>query len=106
VFKKYPVFCISAGLERKNDLELFCNIMAMPITCFIIFCINVTNEIRDSSVGIATATGWTAEGSEVESRYGQDFFPLHFVQTGSKAHPASYPMDIEGSFPEAKAAGA
>jgi hypothetical protein len=28
------------------------------------------------------------------------------VQTGSGAHPASYPMDITGSFPGGKAAGA
>jgi hypothetical protein len=34
-------------------------------------------------------------------------FSLHYrVQTGSGAHPASYPMDIRGSFPGGKAAGA
>jgi hypothetical protein len=57
---------------------------------------------RDSSVGIAT--GWTV---------GVPFMPgaghfslLQSVQTGSGDHPASYPMDIGGSFPEGKAAGA
>jgi hypothetical protein len=30
----------------------------------------------------------------------------HRVQTGSGAHPASYPIDTRGSFPEGKAAGA
>jgi hypothetical protein len=34
---------------------------------------------------------WTAEGSEFASQYGQDFCLLHVVQTGSGAHPASYP---------------
>jgi hypothetical protein len=38
------------------------------------------------------ATGWTAEGSQFESRYGQEFSLLHFVRTSSGAHPASYPM--------------
>jgi hypothetical protein len=36
--------------------------------------------------------GWTAAGSEFESRHGQDFPPPHVVQTGCLAHPASYPM--------------
>jgi hypothetical protein len=31
---------------------------------------------------------------------------LHVVQTGSEAHPASYPMGTEGSFSGNKAAGA
>jgi hypothetical protein len=38
------------------------------------------------------ATGWTAEGSEFEFRYRLDFSSLHVVQTGSVAHPTSYPM--------------
>jgi hypothetical protein len=46
------------------------------------------------AVVIATGwTGWTAHGLEFESRYGQDFSPLHVVQTGSGAHLASYPMN-------------
>jgi hypothetical protein len=52
------------------------------------------------------ATGWTTEGSEFESRYGQEFFLLHVVQTGSGVRPTSYPMGTGGSFPGAKAAGA
>jgi hypothetical protein len=32
------------------------------------------------------------EGSEFESRSGQEFFLLHIVQNGSGVHPASYPM--------------
>jgi hypothetical protein len=31
---------------------------------------------------------------------------LHFVQTGSEAHPSSYPMFTAGSFPGGKFAGA
>jgi hypothetical protein len=52
------------------------------------------------------ATGWTAEGSELESQKGQDFSPLHVVQTRSGAHPASCPVGTGGSFSGGKAAGA
>jgi hypothetical protein len=55
---------------------------------------------RDSVVGIGT------EGSEFEFRWGQEFSLLHVVQTGSGAHPASYPMGTGGSLSEVKAAGA
>jgi hypothetical protein len=46
------------------------------------------------------ATGWVAERSEFESTWRQDFSPLHVVQIGCWAHPASYPMGTGG-----KAAG-
>jgi hypothetical protein len=51
------------------------------------------------------ATGWTTEGSEFESQYGQEFSLLHVVQTGSGAHPASYSMGTGGSFPGVKRQG-
>jgi hypothetical protein len=38
------------------------------------------------------ATGWTVEGSEFESRWGQKCSLLHVVQTGSETYPDSYPM--------------
>jgi hypothetical protein len=34
----------------------------------------------------------------MDSRQGQDVSLLHDVQTGSGAHPASYPMSTGGSF--------
>jgi hypothetical protein len=37
---------------------------------------------------------------------GWDFSLCHHVQTGYGAHPASYPMGTESSFPRGKAAGA
>jgi hypothetical protein len=43
----------------------------------------------DSAVGIATGYGWTTEGSEFEPQYGQEFSPLHIVQTCSGAHTVS-----------------
>jgi hypothetical protein len=48
----------------------------------------------------------TVEGSEFESREGQYLSPLHGVQAGSGAQPASYLMGKVGSFPVGKAAGA
>jgi hypothetical protein len=37
-------------------------------------------------------------GSKLESRYGQEFSLLHFVQTGSGDQPGSHSMDNRGSF--------
>jgi hypothetical protein len=42
-------------------------------------------------------TSLTTDGSEFESRYDQEFSLLHVVQTGSGAHPASYPTDTPGA---------
>jgi hypothetical protein len=49
------------------------------------------------------ATDWSTKGSEFESRWGQEFSLLHVVQTGSGAHPVSYPMGPGGYFPGGKA---
>jgi hypothetical protein len=49
--------------------------------------------------------GRTTEGSEFESRQGQEFSLLHVVQTGSGVPPTSHPMGTGGSFPGGKAAG-
>jgi hypothetical protein len=50
------------------------------------------NMSRDGSVGIST--GWTAR---VRFLTVQDFYFLHRIQTGSGAHPASYPKLQGGS---------
>jgi hypothetical protein len=50
--------------------------------------------------------GMTTEGSEFESRWVQEFFLLHVVQTGFGAHSTSYPMGTEDFLPGGKAAGA
>jgi hypothetical protein len=59
---------------------------------------------RDSSVGIAGTTGWTA-GVRLPAR-ASDFSLLHSVQNGSGSHPVSNPMATGGSFPGGKADGA
>jgi len=35
----------------------------------------------------------------------RNFSPHHHIQTGSGAHPTSYPMGTRGSFPGGKEAG-
>jgi hypothetical protein len=63
--------------------------------------------ISTSTVGSRdSATGWTTEGSEFESRYGHESSLPYRVQTGSWAHSASYPMGTGRSFSGGKAAGA
>jgi hypothetical protein len=49
------------------------------------------------------AVGWT---TRFNSWQGQDFSVLHSVQTGSGAHPASYPMGSRFDFHRSKAARA
>jgi hypothetical protein len=70
----------------------------------------VSNEISQCTSGIDKEQGrkyvWTTEGSEFESREGQEFSLLQIVQTGSEVHPTYYPMGTGGSFPGGKAGGA
>jgi hypothetical protein len=69
--------------------------------------LTVCKKGRRSSVGIALGYGLHDRGSRVRLPAGAGNFSLHHrVQNGSGAHPASYPMGIEGSFPGGKAAGA
>jgi hypothetical protein len=48
---------------------------------------------RDSVVVIATGYGLDDGGVTVQVSVGADFSPLQVVRTGSKTHPAFYPMD-------------
>jgi hypothetical protein len=64
-------------------------------------------ESRDSSVGIGTDYELDDGMIGVRIPAGAENVSLpHRVQNGSGAHPASYPMGIEGSFPEGKVARA
>jgi hypothetical protein len=59
--------------------------------------------------GAGVALGYRLDdwGSTVRFPVGAGNFSLHnSVQTGSGAHPDSYPMGTRGSFSEDKAAGA
>jgi hypothetical protein len=50
--------------------------------------------------------GYVLDGGEMRVRFpagARHFSPLHSIQTGSEAHPASSPSGAEGSFPGGKA---
>jgi hypothetical protein len=51
------------------------------------------------------STGWTIEGSELESRWFQNFSFLYIAQTDCGFHAAFYEMGNRDSFAEGKAAG-
>jgi hypothetical protein len=55
-----------------------------------------------SSGSIVSDCGLDDRVIEVRSLTGADFFSSPCVQTGSGAHPASYPMGTGGSFPRGK----
>jgi hypothetical protein len=62
---------------------------------------------RDSSVDIGAGYGLDNRMVGIRFPTGAGNFSLHHrVQTGSGAHPASYPLDTAGSFPGGKAASA
>jgi hypothetical protein len=62
---------------------------------------------RNNSVGIETCYGLDDRMIGVRFPAGAgNFSPLHHVQSGSGAHPASYSMDTGGYFPGGKAVGA
>jgi hypothetical protein len=54
-------------------------------------------QSQDSSVDIVMGYGPDSWGSI--PGMGKRFTLLHIVQTGSRAHPAPYPMDTGGLFP-------
>jgi hypothetical protein len=54
--------------------------------------------------GIATGYGLDGQGVRGRVTLGARFTPLHVIQTGSGAHPASSPMATEGSPPGLKLA--
>jgi hypothetical protein len=59
---------------------------------------------RDNSVGLATGY-WPEDRGSIPDR-GKFSVSLHSVQTGSGAHPISYPMATRSSIYGGKAAGA
>jgi hypothetical protein len=71
------------------------------VVIIIIIIIIIIIRSQDSSVGIAM--GWSA-GVRFPVR-ARDFYLLYSVQTGSGAHPASYPMGTGVQSPGVKLPG-
>jgi hypothetical protein len=65
----------------------------------------VNGRSRDIAVDIAT--GYDLDGRRVRVRVPVRaiFCPYHLVQTGSEAHPATYPMSTGRLFPGVKPPG-
>jgi hypothetical protein len=94
----------TAPHPTRNLFEYLSVHILFRVLCFIIFLRrNLHGKCRDSAVGIAT--GWTTEGSEFESRWGQEFLLFGVVPTGSGVHPTSYPMGTGGSSSRIKRPG-
>jgi hypothetical protein len=92
--------------QRKFKSRILPNYVVSSLTQ-VTFMAKVPGRSRDSSVGIALGYGLDDRGSRVRFLAGAGNFSLHHrVQNGSGAHPASYPMDIRGSIPGDKSAGA
>jgi hypothetical protein len=62
-------------------------------------------DIRDRAIDVAMGYAPGGRWVEFESRQGQDFSPVHIVQTGPGPHPASSPMGNKVYFPEVKRPG-
>jgi hypothetical protein len=65
-------------------------------------CTYMGSKSRGSSGTIVSDYGLDDRAIEVRSPTGADFSSSPCVQTGSGAHPASYPMGTGGSFPGGK----
>jgi hypothetical protein len=80
---------ITVGSSTLHNIYVCDFIKKLPIFIYIL-------GSRDSSVRIATGYGLDGRGSIFGRR---DFSLYHSVQTGSGAHPASYPMGTTDLFP-------
>jgi hypothetical protein len=79
-----------------------------PFLCFVVVLLTfrqVKNQTksRDSAVGIATGYGLDGRGAGFRVPVGSRCSLLHVVQTGSGAHPASYPIVLGVKLPGLKA---
>jgi hypothetical protein len=80
--------------EGKKNVLLLCMV---PIAWSISFDMNVTqSHLCCYAVSGCIVTGYGGERPRLVSRQGQDISFLHSVQTGSGAHPASYPVGTGG----------
>jgi hypothetical protein len=93
---------MQAGLYVRTRKQLA---HATSSTSLVVFwvktaCILLGNA-ENALAGVAK--DWTTGRSGFDPWQGQRIFPLACVQTGSGAHPASYPMGTGGPFPAGEA---
>jgi hypothetical protein len=80
-----------------NEISTSLSFLSTFYFLFVKFKINIT-EFQSDRASVAQsvyrlATGWTTEGSELESRNCQECSLLHTVHTSSGANSASYRVD-------------
>jgi hypothetical protein len=102
--------CNAINLLRKcrrcNGILVLCTFLtAVHDISYLTFSVLQSERDYDSSVGIATGYGVVDRGSVRLPAGAGNFFLRYRVQNGSEAHPASYPMGTEGSFPRIKRPG-
>jgi hypothetical protein len=90
----------STGPCPQPDQSSACNSI-----CITFILILSSHSCRGIAVGIATGYGLEDRGSELESRWGNEFSLLRIGQTGSGVHPSYHPMGNAGPFLGGKAAG-
>jgi hypothetical protein len=82
----------------------------VQIISFCAFLIRLIDLLRKIRAAVAQSvqrpdTGWTTEGSEIESWWSQECSLLYIIQTGSGALPGSYSMFTGLLSPEEEAGG-
>jgi hypothetical protein len=108
--KKFSVVSICSLLQvrRREEYKLtlfLCLRGELPDVAVLILIYNIS-ESRNSSVSIELGYGLDDRGSRVRFPMGAGNFSHHHrVQTGSGAHPASYPVGTRVSFLGGKAVG-
>jgi hypothetical protein len=99
--------CSLFKTDAKQTVIIYIQVRFQFLTRFIASSIQkqffILSSSRDSSVGIVTRL-WAGRPG-LDSRQERNCSLVHNIQTGSEAHPASYPMDMGRSFPGGKADG-
>jgi hypothetical protein len=75
---------ISQNLIRTNQLNMLIQFLW------------IVHHNNRNAIGIATDYGLDGRGVGIRVPVRAKFFPLHVIQTGSGAQPASYPMSLRG----------
>jgi hypothetical protein len=88
----FPVLVVLIYTLCTKSLEICVRVVILCAIC------------RDSPVGIVT--GYGLDGLGLIRDRARDFSVLHNVQTGPRAHSASYTMGTRGCFSGGKVAGA
>jgi hypothetical protein len=92
----YPCTLCFASQHSHYLLQLYTTVFKLSVRYY--NCLVYFISRRDGSVGIALGYGLDDRGSRVRFPAGGGSFPLHRVQNGSGAHPASYPMGTRSFF--------